>query len=77
LLDSMGLERSRELALFGGDDYELCFTAAVENHAAIEALAGGAEINLTRVGRLQAGQGVELKLDGRDCAIADRGYRHF
>ncbi|MCC6534902.1 MAG: thiamine-phosphate kinase [Burkholderiales bacterium] len=82
------LPRSRVLArlgaaaepalIAGGDDYELCFTAAVARRADIAALSARLGLRLTRVGRMRRGRGVRLlgpdgPLDARD----KRGYDHF
>ena len=66
------------LALAGGDDYELLFSAAPENRSSIEALAGPLGLRLSRIGRIVAGQGVRV-LDerGRPMATALHAYDHF
>lgn len=62
----------------GGDDYELCFTAPPAARARIEALAASLRLPLTRIGQVQAGQGVTL-LDekGRAVVPGKAGYDHF
>jgi thiamine-monophosphate kinase len=64
--------------LAGGDDYELCFTAAPARAADIEALAATMDVPLTRVGGIMAGDKVEL-LDatGRVQSAKGKGYDHF
>jgi thiamine-monophosphate kinase len=66
------------LALRGGEDYELCFTAppgAVEAAAAAFALEFGLE--LTRVGKVAAGTGTLLRTsDGSEHDVAG-GFDHF
>jgi thiamine-monophosphate kinase len=65
-------------ALSGGDDYELLFTAAAEAGAALNALAGELGLPLTRIGRIEAGSGVEVVDDkGGTLAVPVAGYRHF
>ena len=68
-----------ELALFGGEDYELLFTVAPENEGA--ALALGAELNLpvTRIGIIQDDSGTVSLRDGKGALrpILVRGYDHF
>ena len=66
------------LALAGGDDYELLFSAAPENRSSIEALAGALDLRLSRIGRIVPGQGVRV-LDerGRPMAAALHAYDHF
>ncbi len=71
------LEQQR-LALRGGDDYELVFTAACENRLAIVALAKRLGLRLTRIGNMKIGAGVAV-LDHRGQPIhADiRSFEHF
>jgi len=65
-------------ALSGGDDYELLFTAGTEADAALAALAGELALPLTRIGRIEAGRGVEVLDDrGEPLAVPVAGYRHF
>lgn len=68
----------RQLALAGGDDYELLFTAAPENRVAIEAIGGRLELPLARIGRIAADSQIRL-LDarGRTLPIESHGYDHF
>jgi thiamine-monophosphate kinase len=62
----------------GGDDYELCFTAAPAQRDTIAAIAGRCDIALTRVGRIVAGSGVSALLADGSPWHADRdGYTHF
>ena len=62
----------------GGDDYELCFTAARRNRESIVQALDFASVVATRVGRIVAGQGV-LALDdsGNEWHPARSGYEHF
>ena len=64
------------LALAGGDDYELLFTAAPENRSALEACS--LPHGLSRIGRIVSGEGVRL-LDARGARIDTdvRGFEHF
>lgn len=72
LRDALGRDQARDCALRGGDDYELCFTAAADQRDALHALADVLGLPLTRIGRITAGQGVH----GDDLPGAD-GYEHF
>lgn len=61
-----------------GDDYELLFTAAPENRAAIEALAAPLGLPLTRIGAITAGDGIRLRdARGAPVHIDARGFDHF
>lgn len=63
-------------AATAGDDYEIAFTAASE--AAVLAAASAAGVSVTKIGRVQAGEGVVL-LDeaGAPIPVAKPGYTHF
>lgn len=73
-----GVERARQWALGGGDDYELCFTVAPQRAGEVQALIASGRLNATRIGQLVAATGVRVR-DGHGCAleIAHTGYRHF
>lgn len=67
------------LALSGGEDYELCFSAAA---GAVESIAREFEerfgLKLSRVGEVAAGAGVALrKPDGQVGPLDVAGFRHF
>jgi thiamine-monophosphate kinase len=63
-----------ECVLAGGDDYELLFTAAREQRAAVEAAGPG----VARIGRITAEPGLRV-VDGggADVATPWRGFDHF
>ena len=62
----------------GGDDYELVFTAPPANGEAVERLGKRLALRLTRIGRVIAGQGVQVIDDaGHEVEIRRRGYAHF
>jgi thiamine-monophosphate kinase len=67
------------LALAGGDDYELCLTAAA---GAVEPVRAEFErefgLALTRIGSVRAGTGVEVvAANGQRLALDWPGYDHF
>ena len=68
--------------LAGGDDYELCFTAAPAKRAAVERAALRARVKVTRIGRvIRAPAGVcsvvIVDRDGLPLALARKGFDHF
>jgi thiamine-monophosphate kinase len=69
LLAHFDVTESRNLALTGGDDYELCFTA---DAAAVREIEG-----VTAIGRVTQGSGLICHLDGDVVHVDDCGYRHF
>ncbi|MGH8183710.1 MAG: thiamine-phosphate kinase [Rhodanobacteraceae bacterium] len=68
----------RELALTGGDDYELCFTVPETRIAEIVEKLGRAGCGVTRIGRIVAGAGVRA-LDVRGNVVTPQraGWEHF
>lgn len=69
---------AREAVLSGGDDYELCFTAAASQRARIRALGRRLELPLARIGTVTGEPGLLLVgRDGRVLALEPRGYDHF
>ncbi len=65
---------SRELAIGGGEDYELLFTIPTDRW---DAAASATDVALTRLGRALDGEG--LRFTGPDAADLDaiRGYEHL
>ncbi len=56
-----GEESRLHAALRGGDDYELCFTAAPENADRLREIAAGMKLPLAQIGEVVAGEGVRVK----------------
>jgi len=62
----------------GGDDYELLFTAAPGADDAIRRLGSDLGLEVTRIGRIEVGQGAHLiDAAGFEIAVEAAGYRHF
>lgn len=73
-----GLPGWLEAAVGGGDDYELLFTAAADATAEIERIGRELGLQLTAIGRIEAGTGLELVDErGLPLEIQERGWRHF
>ena len=68
----------RNFTLTGGDDYELCFTAAPAQRAAVLAAGRLAATPVTRVGRIEADAGLRLiDAQGHPVSIALSSFDHF
>ena len=68
----------RDCVLSGGDDYELVFTAAAKQRAAIAALSRELRLRITRIGQVQRGAPRLQVLDRSGTRIEHRGgYDHF
>ncbi|MGF1611623.1 MAG: thiamine-phosphate kinase [Kiloniellales bacterium] len=64
--------------LTGGDDYELVFTVEPAQAEAVAALAGRLALQLTRIGVMEAGEGVQvLDAAGVPMALGKSGWTHF
>lgn len=62
----------------GGDDYELCFTAAPQRRDAIERALAEAAVPGCVIGRIESGGGVHaFAPDGAPWQPARSGYQHF
>jgi thiamine-monophosphate kinase len=71
-------DAGRTAIVAGGDDYELCFTAAPISRESIEQLADGLGIPITRIGQVKRGKGVSLLgPDGKAVKVDGRGFDHF
>ena len=68
-----------QIALSGGEDYELLFTASPEKRAKVSSLARSLNIPLTRVGEvLRAKDGFHLiGKEGKDIELHRLGFDHF
>ncbi|MFV9870572.1 MAG: thiamine-phosphate kinase [Anaplasma ovis] len=61
----------------GGDDYELAFTSAAENHTQIMLIAADLGVKVTKVGTIVAQPGVRVyDSKGSIIRLTHHGYRH-
>ncbi len=75
LCNALGLGAARDCALRGGDDYELCFTAAPQQRNALHALSSQLALPLTRIGHI--GEGAGVRCEGDTGSAQATGYSHF
>jgi thiamine-monophosphate kinase len=80
--NSFSLEKQREYALAGGDDYELVFTAPTVARQAVQAAALQAQVPVTRIGQIEARpqQSPALRLvdgNGHALPLSLTGFDHF
>jgi len=78
-LRAQGLAEARlqELNLFGGDDYELCFTAAPPQRAAIAQLAQTTAVPITLIGTVIAEKGLFALEHAQRASLPAKGFDHF
>ena len=69
----------RNLALNGGEDYELLFCARPRQRERIEKLSASAQVRISRIGRcVAAAQGISvLDSAGKPLFMPTKGYDHF
>jgi thiamine-monophosphate kinase len=66
-----------DLALGGGDDYELLFAVPAQRFAALKAAADRLNLTLSSIGELRSGSGVTWSLNGAEFIPRVSGYDHF
>lgn len=67
-----------DMALSGGDDYELLFTAAPDQADAVQHAANEADVSVTCIGRITAGSGLQvLDLQGVPMSRRFPAFDHF
>jgi thiamine-monophosphate kinase len=83
-LATLPVEIQRRCALAGGDDYELCFTAAPDARAAVEAAGASAGVAVTRIGTMSAlaapadAPAITWRdADGAPLSLSLHGFDHF
>ncbi len=68
----------RRFTVAGGDDYELCFTAPPAQRDAIMAAGLACATPVTRVGQVEAGQGLRyVDAGGQPLRLDLKGFDHF
>lgn len=80
VLDSLrDVDQRCEFALAGGDDYELCFTAAADRRDTVVDLGRSLGLELIRVGCMTDTPGIVLAGENPNaCKLPEkRGYEHF
>lgn len=69
---------ARELALAGGDDYELCFSAPANASDQVTQALARVDCQVTRIGHITEGDGVHARdVDGHDITPSHHGWEHF
>ena len=71
-----GVSAARDLALAGGDDYELCFTVPAAAEGELSARTAGWSTPVTRIGCIEASPGLRFSGEG-GSAVLPAGWRHF
>lgn len=77
LVHAIGDERARELALTGGDDYELCFSVRPAQIGRLMAELPPERWGYTRIGTLRQAPGADVIRDGAVMSFSHSGFDHF
>ncbi len=73
----LAVEKQQALALHGGDDYELCFTAPQSERLAIEMISQQSECPISNIGSIIEEQGLYIIEKEQRIAITETGFDHF
>lgn len=66
-----------QLQLFGGDDYELCFTAAPTWQKDIERISHELALPITEIGVIEQAPGLRFEYRNKAIHFSMRSYSHF
>ena len=75
--DSLLLEDAINLALTGGDDYELLFTVSEDNKVGMETALLHAGTPVTCIGQINPSQTISTTLNNKPVPITNAGFEHF
>ncbi|HZO22963.1 MAG TPA: thiamine-phosphate kinase [Steroidobacteraceae bacterium] len=77
LVSAVGEQRARELALTGGDDYELCFSVPASQVEKLQHNLPPQQWGYTRIGVLREAPGALVTSAGSVIEFAHSGFEHF
>jgi thiamine-monophosphate kinase len=77
LLASVTRTSALELALTGGDDYELCFTMPIEREGELQALLPNWICQPTRIGQTRVSPEIVWSYNGQTYNVPDTSFHHF
>jgi len=77
LRESIPVMEAYQLALTGGDDYELLFTVSDDNKVAMETALANTGVNITCIGQLNSSNKIKTLLNGESVCLDIQGYEHF
>lgn len=75
--ETLPLEQAYQLALTGGDDYELLFTVAENNKVGLETAMAHAGVAISCIGQLNASGKITMTLAGKPITCNTQGFEHF
>jgi len=69
--------QSFDLALCGGDDYELCFTVAKDNEEKLMTEAEKLALRCTKIGEITEGAGLTFMNGKNEYSVQQKAFDHF
>ena len=75
--DTVSEEKAIELALTGGDDYELLFTVSEDNKVGMETTFTHSGIKFSCIGQINATEKITTTLNNKPSEINSKGFEHF
>tara|TARA_B110000238_G_scaffold196757_1_gene238100 strand:+ start:933 stop:1907 length:975 start_codon:yes stop_codon:yes gene_type:complete len=77
LKDTIGIDKAIELALAGGDDYELLFTVSEDKKVGMETALANAGTPVRCIGQINASGKITTTMDCKVVSINVQGFEHF
>ena len=77
LRDSVSMEEAFDIALVGGDDYELLFTVSEDNKVGMETALANTGNTITCIGQLNGSDKITTTLDSKPVPINAKSFEHF
>lgn len=77
MCETLGRNKAIELAISGGDDYELLFSVSEDNKVGMETALANLGIPTTCIGQLNRCEKITTTLDGHKVVITSKGFEHF
>ncbi|XQW85926.1 thiamine-phosphate kinase [Thalassotalea piscium] len=77
LVEALGEEKAIEMALSGGDDYELLFAVSEDKKVGMETALANTGVKFTCIGQLNPSEKVTTTLNSKPTIINVKGFEHF
>lgn len=77
MLDILSFDDAVNLALSGGDDYELLFTVSEHNKVGMETALSHVGTLVTCIGQINTSQTISTTLNNKPVPIKSSGFEHF
>jgi len=77
LKETIGLDKAYDMALKGGDDYELLFSVAEDNRVGMETVLANSGNKITCIGQLNGSDKITTTLNNKPVVLNVKGFQHF